>query len=44
VLLWQGCGLIALLGQCEKCYYDSHIKATVYFNSFIMTKNNPIAG
>jgi len=21
-----------------------HNKATVYFNSFIMTKNNPIAG
>jgi hypothetical protein len=25
VLLWQGCGLIALLGQCEKCYYDTVI-------------------
>jgi len=22
VFLWQGCGLIALLGKCEKCYYD----------------------
>jgi len=24
------------------CHY--HNKATVYFNPFIMTKNNPIAG
>jgi hypothetical protein len=21
VLFWQGCGLAALLGYCEKCYY-----------------------
>jgi len=24
--------------------WHSHNKATVYFNPFIMTKNNPIAG
>ena len=44
VLLWQGCGLIAFLWYYEKCYYDTDNKATVYFNPFIIKKNNTIAG
>ena len=39
-LMWK----VLLLWQFEVLLWHCHNKAIVYFNSFIMTKNNPIAG
>ena len=36
VLLWQWCGLIALLVQCEKCYYDTAIKKQQFISTHLL--------
>jgi hypothetical protein len=36
VLLWQGCGLIALLGKCEKCYYDTVIIKPQFISTLLL--------
>ena len=35
MLLWQGYGLIVLLGYCEKCYYDTE---KFYYDNVIITQ------
>jgi hypothetical protein len=45
VLLWQGCGLLALLGQCEKGYNDTVIVKQQFISiNLLWQKNNTIAG
>ena len=36
MLLWQGCGLIALLDQCEKYYYDTVIIKQQFMSTHLL--------
>ena len=45
VLLWHGSGLIALLGQCEKYYYDTVIIKQQFVSTLLLwQKHNSTAG